>query len=236
MNSLSEIILRSYSISQLYDAYRSTGIIDIEREMEHRLSLYDVPTIKFLFSLKLKNNQEKLLDSPYIRNGLKSALRMVPWSIGVVYNYRSAQFDFNNLEIILGKSRAYRMANGQYFKPTWLEANRTGLIYREFVSRNSSIYNGRISKYVSPELDATVRQILVNHNNVGLTVCLYPPQANSFDNPLPRGENKEMWPCSLSVNNVSYPLAGAGQVMQDFNVIVSKTEDYLKLLSLLSDI
>ena len=229
MNSLTEIILRSYSISQLYKTYSDTGIVDIEREIERRLSLYDVPTIEFLFSLP---KSDQLLKSPYIKNGLKSALSMVPWKIGVVYNYRSAQFDFANLEILLGKSRAYQTSAG-YYKPTWLEANRTGLIYREFVSRNSSIYNGRISKYVTPDLDSVVRQILINNNSVGLSICLYPPQTNSFNNPLPGGEHKEMWPCSLSLNNISYALtAGPGPVMQDFNVTVSKTPDYLKLISL----
>lgn len=230
--SLTNIILLKYSISQLYDIYRQTGLVDIEREIGRRLSMYDVLTIEFLYNIHIRNQQDKLLQSVYVRDGFINALRTVPWKIGIIYNYRKSFFEFNNMEIILGKSRALKTNDNKYFHPTWLDANRTGLILREVVSRNIPISNGRTSRHVSDDLDSTIRNILINNLNVGLSLCMFPPQTNSFDQPLPYGEKKEMWPCILSAN---YQLIGGNPLlMQDFNVTVTHTDDYQKLLVLLN--
>lgn len=231
MQTLSDVILYNRTMQELYNLYLRTGIIDIEREIGRRLSTCDVTTLDFIH-LNKDRLENTWLKSVYVKQGIETAFSCVPWKIGVVYNYTDESYRVNNISVFLGE-QSYKV-NNRKFAPTWSESNRTKLTLREIVSSNSKIINNNISlRTASPELDATIRQTLINSDMVTISICLFVPATNqSYDQSLK--EAKTMYPCNISSGDFSHPLIvlPPGVNLLDYNVLITKSENYLKLLDL----
>lgn len=240
MQSLSEIILKEMSIEELYKSYLRRSLIDIEKEIERRLNINDILTIDFLFNNKniLVNNW---LQSYYIKRGILNSLYNIPWKIGIIYNYTDESYRYNNISVILGDEN-YKNKNGQKFTPTWLESNKSKLVLREVVSSNFSIKNVNTTvRTIDPNLDIAIRNTLINNDSIKLTICLFIAQPGqsfqTYDQPLPDGETKTMYPCYISSENFGHGLMNLPLVpvnASNYIVNVTKSETYLKLRDLFS--
>jgi hypothetical protein len=231
MESLTNLILRKMSIQQLFEIYYTNELLDIEEEVGRRLSSYDVKTIDFLYS----NPRIKWLESSFVRNGILNAMKVVPWRIGVIYNYQDESFRLDNLLIVLGNQN-YQTSKGMKFIPTWLDSRSSKLVLREVVSQNlKTLKNSVITSDTA--LDSQIRNVLINNNSVIIGVCTFIPANQSYDQKLPGGELKTMYPCTISSGNfqhnlVNIPIPPVNVL--NYNVNITKSEDYQKLLNLIN--
>lgn len=239
MQSLSGIILKDMSIEELCEAYlRGLSLIDIEKEIEKRLNINDILTIDYLFSIK-HILAGTLLQSPYIKRGISNLLYNIPWKIGIIYNYTDQSYRYNNISVILGDVN-YKNKNDRKFISTWLESNKSKLVLREVVSLNSEINNVNTTvRTIDPNLDISIRTILMNNDTINLTICLSVAQPGqsfqTYDQLLPEGETKTMYPCYISSENFGHRLINLPPGPVDsltYIVNVTKSETYLKLRDL----
>jgi len=235
--TLTSIILNRMSIEELYKLYSQKAIIDIEREIERRLYLSDLPTINFLFNNRY--SIDSWLKSVYIRQGISNALFNIPWKIGVIYNYTDESYQVNNISVILGDEN-YKTKKGKRFISTWLESNKSRLVLREVTSLNHNVINPNTTlRITDPNLDNAIRQALMNNDMITLTVCMFiaPPGTSfrTYDETLPAGEAKAMYPCHISAEGFDHALINLppGPINAlDYVVNITKSEKYSKLRDL----
>lgn len=221
--NLTEIILNDQDIETLYDWAHRLNLTDIEREIQNRLTSCDPniynPIIDFLYNNRGDSIVAGWINSSYVQQGLISHLDCIPWKIGVVYDYRTESFSFNNIGIILGNRRWIRDKKGKIFKPSWLHSSKSGLVMRELVSLNTHPIK-HISRVVNVSLDHTIRRLLLNNNNVVVTLCS--GNGKSYDTLLPNNEIRELYPCNVGISGAN-----------SYNVPVERSEDVLKVFELI---
>lgn len=239
--TLSNILLESLSINQLYNLSKKIHISRIEDEIESRLLSSDrnkyIEVIDLLYNKRNEPTVKQWLNSYRVQKGLVGA---IPWKIGVVYDYRDQSYRTNKVSIIVGKPTAYMTSKG-YFKPSWLESSQTNLTLREVINRTGKSINNTISIVTqNPDLDQNIRELLLNNNTAELTICTFLPAIgtvfNSYDMSLPYGENKQMYPCNIKIGNYEYDLIEYPEdpniIRQNFIVNISKSPEVKKLIQL----
>ena len=248
--TLTHTILRQQPIEKLYEMYKLSNIINIEREIERRLVSCDytinLPVINFIH--KNSNDpivRDRWLKSIYIIQGINASMECIPWKIGVIYNYLDQSYRTDKVSIIIGKSTAFKTKNGRYYKANWLHADDTKLTLREVISRNNRPINNVMSVVTHDlKLDNGIRKALVNNDTVTITVCLFlPPIGSSFHSfpdksPLPHSERKEMYPCHITAGNFSHKLIDYGGNLvlhnpHEYHIKVTKSEDFKKLAEII---
>jgi len=238
--TLTETILKSLSIQQLYELSKVRNISAVEDEIARRLLFSDryIEVINLLYDKRNEPSVKQWLESNTVQQGLLGA---IPWKIGVIYDYRDQSYRINRIEVIFGKPIPYTSAKG-YFKPTWLNSSQTNLVLREVINRTGHPINNVISIVTNdPNLDQGIRNALLNGNTAEITICNFLPapgtSIKSYSNPLPQGEQKQMYPCYIKVGNFEHKLIDyPGNIIaynpQTFNVPIVKSPEIEKLLQL----
>lgn len=247
--TLSSKILRNQSIETLVRWYNQSNIIDIEKEIGSRLSscnsvLYN-PIINFLFNHQ--DSQNKLLNSVYIRDGLNTVMNCIDWKIGVIYDYTSISLPLT-ITIIVG-NQPYRYPTGKkypkgYFKPSWLVSDKTKLMLREVISKDSKPKNNVITINIdNVNLDNHIRSELLSNNNVLITVCNFNNINNISSYPnniyLTHREIQQIYPCIIESPTLDHDLIkyhnNNGHNYKTFKVSVTKTDTVKKLILLVNN-
>ena len=239
--SLTQTVLRSLSIQQLYELSKTRNLSVVEDEIQRRLLSSDrdvyIEVIDLLYEKRNEPNVKQWLDSYNVQKGLIGA---IPWKIGVVYNYTDQSYRTDKVSIILGKPTAY-MTNRKYFKPTWLNSSQSHLTLREVINRTGNPINNNISVITQdPNLDQKIRESLLNSDSAEITVCTFIPAPGtsfqSYSNPLPYGEHKQMYPCSIKIGDFEHRLIQYANdinvTYQTFHVPISKSPEVEKLVIL----
>lgn len=238
--TLSETVLKTLSIQQLYDLSKVRDILDVENEIARRLLSSDnyIDVIDLLYDKRNEQTVKRWLESYTIQQGLLGA---IPWKIGVIYNYTDQSYRIHKIEVILGKPVPYTLPRG-YFKPTWLTSSQTNLVLREVINQTGHPINNVISIVTTDtNLDQNIRNALLLSNTAEITICNFFPSPGtsirSYSNPLPQGEQKQMYPCYIKVGNFEHKLIDySGNIIaynpQTFSVPIVKSPEVEKLLQL----
>lgn len=239
-STLTFTILSKQNIETLYQWYLKTPLIDIEKEIVNRLLSSDFVEQKNIINFLYQTQYQPWLKSVYIKQGLKQLITSLPWKIGVIYDYRDQSYKINNISAIVGFEKILKTNKGIRFKPTWLESEKTGLVLREIVSKNSKPYNKVISVVTSDtKLDQYIRSLLINNQQAIVTVCDFEaPVGTTFHSYpsqryLSKPEFKQTFPCHIEMDGYSHDLinlVGINQKRYRINII--KTPEVVKLLSL----
>jgi len=233
---LSDIILKNLSAEELYNTYSKSKLISTEQEILRRLkSGKNKDMINTLYNNRKSPIGSQLLKSIYVKNGLYEASKLVPWKIGVIYNYTDRSYRIKNIEIILGNT-AYRVGK-KIFKPNWSNSEKTKLTLREAISTNSRYINDSISTVIH---DDDIISVLLNNNCVGVTLGTYVAPIGTGINSYPgsvslsHGEQKEAYPYSLFLGDKNYKLINRPNNFTNYHVDIKKSADVMKLISLIN--
>jgi hypothetical protein len=112
-----------YKLSEIYPSL----CLDTEKEYFKRLFSDTANIIDFLLSKKIYKSQ-------LITNGLKSLKMHIPWSIGVIYDYRYG--DIKSVEIRLGDGFGKYFYKNQPLIFNWLYSDKHKLMLKE-ITHNS---------------------------------------------------------------------------------------------------
>ena len=244
ISTLTRMSLKSVSITQLYQLSQSQYLPVVELEIERRLlssnkDLY-IPVIDLIYDKMDDPVIKRWLDIPPLRQSLKES---IPWKIGVIYDYRDESHNIKHLAIMVGKPTAYRV-NGQYFKPTWMTAERNKLTIREVINRTGRPINNAVTVVTADrELDQTIRHTLMQNKTVQITTCTFiAPPHSGFHSYYDQGhttntERKQIYPCGIRTRDmehalIEYPDDIDTYYPQTFNVPVFKSPDVTKFLAL----
>lgn len=244
METLTNLTLQSMGMDRLHGLAKVRYLPVIESEIGSRLLSSDrntyIPTLNYLYNQRFDPVIQGWLKSSAVKQGLEGSL---PWKIGVIYDYRDQSYRIKHIQAIIGLPTAYKLQRG-YFKPNWLDSDRTKLALREVINRTGKPVNNVVSVVTTdPTLDNKISESLLYNDVVQITTCTFlSPPGSSFQS-YPRNgymanrEAKQIYPCSIKVGNFEHNLINAGNIAdqypQTFNVTVTKTPEVEKLLTLI---
>lgn len=215
--SLQEVILRDVDENSLYELTEVYPSFITETEKEYCRRLFSSPNNILDFLLF-----KKIPKSPLLKNALNDYKRQIPWSIGVIYDYRYGVI--KSIEIRVGNGFGKYFYKDQPLIFNWLYSDKHKLMLKEVTHR-------------CVDFRLNVIDFLLFNENINVEVAVMKQErsfSHAYGYPLSEVENYILYPIRISNEENSIELKEIkSDMIKSYQVHIRKSELVQRYLDVL---